>query len=106
MRKINHFGVPTTTKQAGESYAEGLKVWLTDYSKSPNKIEYLRFEEGSCMHDLIQKVPHIAYEVESLEEALAGANILFEPVALSDELTIAFIEEEGIPIEIMCYTKK
>ncbi len=106
MRKINHFGVPTTTTQAGESYAEDLKVWLTDYSQSPNRIEYLRFEEGSCMPELIQKVAHIAYEVESLEEALAGAKILVQPMALSDELTIAFIEEEGIPIEIMCYTKK
>ena len=106
MRKINHFGVPTTTKQANESYAEGLKVWLTDYSQSANKIEFLRFEEGSCMHDLIQTVPHIAYEVDSLEEALKGANMLTEVMALSDELSVAFIEEEGIPIEIMCYSKK
>ena len=48
MRKINHFGIPTTTPQPGEVYVEGLKVWLTNFNESPNKIEYLRFEEGSC----------------------------------------------------------
>ena len=47
MRKINHFGIPTTTPQPGEVYVEGLKVWLTNFNESPNKIEYLRFEEGS-----------------------------------------------------------
>ena len=46
MRKLNHFGIPTQTVQAGENYAEGLKVHLTDFSKSENKIEFLRFEEG------------------------------------------------------------
>lgn len=30
-------------------FNEGLKVWLTDYSKSPNRIEFLKFEEGSCL---------------------------------------------------------
>ena len=42
MRKINHFGVPTTTPQPGEVYAEGLKVWLTmllrfDYDREKMK---------------------------------------------------------------------
>lgn len=105
MRKIDHFGIPTTVSQVGESYAEGLRVWLTDYSQSPNKIEFLRFEEGSCMPEIIQKVPHIAYEVDSLEEEMAGAKVLVEPMVVSDTLTIAFIEEEGIPVEIMCFKK-
>ena len=101
MRKLHHFGIPTTVKQANESYAADLKVWLTDISSSPNKIEYLRFEQGSCMADIIQTMPHIAYEVDSLEAELEGAKILLEPMVLSDKLTIAFIEEEGIAIEIM-----
>ena len=44
MRKVNHFGIPTTIAQPGECYAEGLKVWLTDFTKSKNRIEFLRFE--------------------------------------------------------------
>ena len=105
MRTINHFGVPTTTPQPGEVYNEGLSVHLTDPTQSPNRIEYLRFEPGSCMCELIQTVPHIAYEVDSLEEELKGATVLFPPTACSDTLTIAFIEEEGIPLELMEFAK-
>lgn len=101
MRKLNHFGIPTSTPQPNEIYEEGLKVYLTDFSKSPNKIEYLRFMEGSCMDPLIQTVPHIAYEVDDLEKAVEGAKILFPITACSDTLRIAFVEEEGIPVELM-----
>ncbi len=105
MRKINHFGVPTLEKQPGENYVEGMKVHLTDYSQSPNKIEFLRFEEGSWLPELIQKVPHIAYEVPDMKAALEGADVIVEPMDAGDGLSIAFIVEEGIPIEIMSFTK-
>ena len=101
MRKINHFGVPTSVKQEGENYAEAMKLYLTDFTQSPNKIEFLRFEEGSPMPELLQKVPHIAYEVPSIAEAMEGKEVLLEPFVVSDELTCAFIVEEGIPIELM-----
>lgn len=105
MRKLNHFGVVTQTPADGEFYVEGLKVWLTDFTKSPNKIESLRFEEGSCMPEIIQTTAHIAYEVDSLEEALKGAKILVEPFVGGDKLKCAFIEEEGIAIELMEFEK-
>jgi hypothetical protein len=105
MRTINHFGVPTTTVQKDEIYVDGLKLHLTDFSKSENKIEFLRFEEGSCMPEIIQKVAHIAYEVPNLEEALAGKEVIVEPMIGGPGLTIAFIVEEGIPIELMCFDK-
>jgi hypothetical protein len=101
MRKINHFGVPTSIQQEGESYAEDMKLYLTDFNNSPNKIEFLRFEEGSPMPELLQKVAHIAYEVPSLKEAMVDKEILIEPFDVSEELTCAFIVEEGIPIELM-----
>ena len=39
MRTLNHFGVPVNYKPEGAMYNEGLNVWLTDFSKSANKIE-------------------------------------------------------------------
>ncbi|MFI3317276.1 MAG: hypothetical protein SNF93_06880 [Rikenellaceae bacterium] len=101
MRKINHFGIPTTTPQVGETYNEGMKVWLTDFSQSPNLIEYLRFEQGSWLPEIIQKIPHIAYQVDSIAQELEGAKVLVEPIVCSESLTIAFIEEEGIALELM-----
>ena len=55
MRTFNHVGIVTTEQVEGAMFNEGLKVWLTDYSKSPNRIEFLKFEEGSCLPELVQK---------------------------------------------------
>jgi len=72
MRTFNHAGFITKEQKEGAVYNEGLSVWLTDYGKSPNKIEFLKFEEGSCMPVLVQQQSHIAYTVPNLEEALQG----------------------------------
>ncbi len=101
MRELNHIGIITTEQKEGAVLNEGLSVWLTDYSKSPNKIEFLKFEEGSCMPELVQKQTHIAYTVPDLEEALQGCKVIFGPAVCNEHLTIAFIEEEGISIELM-----
>ena len=58
MRTFNHVGIVTTEQVEGAMFNEGLKVWLTDYSKSPNRIEFLKFEEGSCLPELVQKQGH------------------------------------------------
>lgn len=101
MRTFNHVGFITTEKKEGAFYMEGLSVWLTDYSKSPNRIEFLKFEAGSCMPELIQTQSHIAYTVANLDEALTGCNVIFGPAVVDEHLTIAFIEEEGVSIELM-----
>ncbi len=101
MRTFNHVGIITKEIKEGAVFNEGLGVWLTDYSKSPNKIEYLKFEPGSCIPALVQDNGHIAYTVPCLEEALKGANVIFGPAVCDEHLTIAFIEEEGLAIELM-----
>lgn len=105
MRKINHIGIPTQVSQPGEFYVDGLKVWLTNFNESRNKIEYLRFEKETWMPELIQNVAHIAYEVDNLEEELKNAKVLVDPMPGGENLTIAFIEEEGIALELMYFEK-
>ena len=101
MRTLSHVGIVTTEKKEGAVYNEGLHVWLTDYSKSPNKIEFLKFEPGSCLPELVQTNGHVAYVVPSLEEELKDKKVIFGPAVCDEHVTIAFIEEEGIAIEIM-----
>lgn len=101
MRTFNHVGIVTNEKKEGAVFNEGLKVWLTDYNQSPNRIEFLKFEEGSCMPELVQSNAHIAYTVPCLQTELEGKNVIFGPAVCDEHLTIAFIEEEGIAIEIM-----
>ncbi len=101
MRKFNHVGIVTREDKEGAFFNEGLSVWLTDYTRSPNRIEYLKFVEGSCMPESVQTITHMAYEVPNLEEALKDAKVIFGPAVCDEHLTIAFIEEEGIPVELM-----
>ena len=60
MRTLHHFGVPVNYIREDATLNEGLKVWLTDISNSENKIEFLKFEEGSCLPELVQTTAHIA----------------------------------------------
>lgn len=101
MRTFHHVGIITQEKKEGAMYNEVLSVWLTDISQSPNKIEWLKFEAGSILPELVQKETHLAYVVPSMEEELKGKHVIFPPMVCDEHLTIAFIEEEGIPVEIM-----
>jgi len=102
--KFSHVGIVTKSPKAGETYADGMKLHLTDFSKSQHKIEWLRFEAGSPLPAQLQNQTHIAYEVDDLEAATKGKNVILGPVAINDGLTIAFIvDSEGCPVEYMQY---
>ena len=87
-------------KPAEAAYIEPLKVYVTDYGKSANKLEFLYFEPDSPMHELMKTRAHVAYDVPCLKCELEGAKVLLEPLDCGD-MTIAFVEEEGIAIELI-----
>lgn len=104
--KFNHVGIIATEPKAGEVYNPGMKIYLTDYSCSEHRIEWIRPTAESEMPKEILTQTHIAYEVEDLEAAIAGKKVILPPCPINDELTIAFIvDSEGCPIEYMQFKK-
>jgi len=103
--KFHHIGIPTKEKKANEIYLEGGKLYVTDIDASEHKIEWLRFEDGSPMPEALQTTAHVAYVVDSMEEALKGREILMEPFSPAEGLNVAFVLEDGAPIEYMEYVK-
>ncbi len=101
MRTFHHFGIPTDQPREGETYLEDAKLFITDVEASANKIEWLRFEPGSPMPEMLKSVPHIAYVVDDITAELAGADVLMEPFTPMKGVTVAFVIEEGAPIEVM-----
>jgi len=101
MRELHHIGIPTDKEQAEENYVEGGKVHVTDAEKSPNKIEWLRLDADSPMPDLLKTCAHIAYKVADIKAEIEGKDVLVEPFEPMEGLTVAFIVEEGAPIELM-----
>lgn len=61
----------------------------------------LEIRERQLLPELVQTNGHIAYTVPCLEKELEGKKVIFGPAVCDEHLTIAFIEEEGIAIEIM-----
>jgi len=101
MKKFHHIGIPTTVSRPGESYLEDARLHVTDSQASEHRIEWLRFEEGSPLPEILKTTAHVAYEVDDLQAALAGREILLEPFAPMEGLQVAFILDDGAPVEFM-----
>lgn len=103
-KKFSHIGIPTQVKRSGEILNADIGLYVTDFSKSENKIEWLRFLDDSPMPDELKNTAHVAYEVDDLEESLKGKKILIEPFDVDESLKIAFIMEDEAPVELMQFT--
>ena len=74
--RYHHMGVPTVTPRSGERYLPRFKMFVCGFESSPFGIEWMRFEPGSSVSELVQTVPHLAFEVDDLEAAVAGRQLL------------------------------
>ena len=103
--RYHHIGVPTDTPRKGENYLEEFKMYASGYFESPYGVEWLRFEPGCPLPELVKTVPHVAFVVDDLEAAIAGKEILIEPNSPTDGVTVAFIVDNGAPIEFLQFDK-
>ncbi len=99
--RFHHVGIPTTGPKEGETYRADFKLFITDIDSHPYRVEWLRFEPDSPMPKLIQTVAHVAFEVDDLQKAIEGKEVLIQPKTLPSGVRIAFIAEGGAPIEFM-----
>jgi len=81
-------------------------MYVSGYEESPYKIEWMRFESECPLPEIVKTIPHVAFEVDNLAEAIKGKNIIIEPNSPSEGVWVAFIEDNGAPIELMQYISK
>ncbi|MGB5990206.1 MAG: hypothetical protein WBG43_10745 [Marinifilaceae bacterium] len=101
--KFNHFGIPTNEPFEGEIDLPHLKMTVSDHENNPYGIQWMRFWEEAPYPELVRTKPHIAFEVEDITKELVGKKIIIEPNSPSINLIVAFIEENGVPVELMQY---
>ena len=102
--KYHHMGIPTSEKMPDEKYIPHLKFYVSGFNTSPFGIEWMRFEEESPIHHLIQKIPHIAFEVDNIDLELKkhDFNVLTAPNNPSEGVRVAMIEHNGgTPVELI-----
>lgn len=83
-----------------------IKMYVSAFETSPCGIQWMRFEPDSLIHPLIKSVPHVAFEVDDLEAALEGKQILTEPNAPSEGVLVAMILNSGAAIELLQFRRQ
>jgi hypothetical protein len=101
MRRYHHIGIPTAMPRDGEQFLEEYGMYVSGYEQSDYGIEWMRFEPDSPLPELVKTEPHVAFEVDDLRAELAGKEVLIAPNSPSPGVTVAFIVENGAPIEFL-----
>lgn len=101
--KFNHIGIPTTENFEGEIDLPDLKMTVSDHENNAFGIQWQRYWEDAPYPDLVKTVSHVAFEVEDLDAALKNQKVIIAPNSPSEGLTVAFIEVNGAPVELMFY---
>jgi hypothetical protein len=99
--RYHHLGIPADVVRDGETYLARFKMFVSGFDSSPYGIEWMRFEDDSPVSELIRTVPHLAFEVDDLEAALEGKEVLTPPTSPSDGVVVAMIIHDGAPIELL-----
>ncbi len=77
--KYNHVGIPTTANFAGEIPLPHLKVTVSDHQNNPFGIQWQRYWDDAPYPDLVKTVPHVAFEVDDLAEAIRDQKVIIAP---------------------------
>jgi len=101
MRAFDHVGVPTEEPQSGEMYVPATKVWVTNPAAHPHRIEFLRFEPDSPVTGPVRDLPHMAFQVDDLDGAIEGAQILLGPFQATPTVRVVFVQRDGAVLEFL-----
>ena len=101
MRKYHHIGIPTQIERENETYLKEFKMYVSGHESSPYGVEWMRFEPGCPLPDIVQKIPHVAFEVENLDDEIRDREVIISPNSPSEGIKVAFIIDNGAPIELL-----
>ena len=104
--KFNHIGIPTKESFEDEIDLPHLKMTVSDHQNNSFGIQWQRYWQDAPYPELVKNVPHVAFEVDNLSEAIKNQKVIIEPNSPSEGLVVAFIEVNGAPVELMEYKNK
>ncbi|MEB7892026.1 hypothetical protein NGK36_22530 [Hafnia alvei] len=96
--EFHHFGIPVQDGNKNGVFSEKVGMYTTD-NPGRFRVQWHRFTEDSALHPLIKSIPHIAFRVDCLAEAIKDEDILLGPYEPIDDYCVAIINDAGVPIE-------
>jgi len=103
--RYHHVGIPTDRPLPKEDYIAAHKAYASGYSRSPYGIEWMKFDPDCLLPELVKNVPHVAFVVDDLQEAIAGKEILIVPNSPAAGIRVAFIVDNGAPVEFLQFDR-
>ncbi len=104
-KEFHHIGIPTSQPQPNEIYLESIQLYITDATQSPHRIEWTRAEAGCPFPEVLKTTAHVAYEVDNLEAAIEGQDVIWAPFEPLPGIRCAFILDAGAPVEYLEFAK-
>ena len=98
---FSHIGIPTTEDKKWDGFYAPGKIHYTEFAKDEFAVEWVKFDADSPMPRMMQELPHVAFLVPNMEEALQGREILVETFSPGEGVRVAFIIHNGSPVEFM-----
>jgi hypothetical protein len=99
--RYHHLGIPTSIPRENETYISQFRMYVSGFSRSPFGCEWMRFEPDSPLPEIIRTLPHVAFEVEDIEAALEGCQVIYPPGSPSEGVRSAMIVHNGAPVELI-----
>jgi len=99
--RFNHIGIPTQEPFEGEIDLPHLAITVSDHQNNPFGIQWQRYWRDAPYPDLVKTVPHVAFEVDDLEIAMAEYPVLIAPNSPSPGVRVAFVVVNGATVELM-----
>jgi len=104
--KYSHIGIPTKTPQKGEMYLEDFDIHCTEHDDNPYGIQWMRYGDKCKLPKIVKEVAHLCFEVDDIQEAIKGKEVIIKPNSPFAGVTVAFILEKGAPVEFIHFAKK
>ena len=104
--RYHHIGIPTQTPREGEVYLKDYDFYCTEHDNNPYGIQWMRYGKKCTLPTLVKELTHVAFEVEDIGKAIKGKEVIIKPNSPIDGLTVAFIIENGAPVEFLQFTKE
>lgn len=98
--RYHHMGIPTDEVRPNEKFSEAFGMYTSDV-EGDFRIQYHRFTDDRPLHPLIKSLPHVAIQVDNLEKAVEGYEILLGPYEPIPNYRVAIINNGGVPIELV-----
>ncbi|RQN04009.1 VOC family protein [Pantoea ananatis] len=97
---FHHLGIPVSDGLQDGSYSQSAGMYTAD---NPGQFRGQgdRFEAVSPWHPLLRSVPHVAFKVADLQEAIRDEEVILGPYEPIDGFFVAMINDAGVPIELI-----